>query len=149
MMLHQSHVSFPWFLLRCRSQAVPCSRGIKLSKEFLFNLVIVQYFFPSVPPALTSSPIHTATAHRHAALLLRLGCVGLGLSDHPREQSSSVAPHPWVIWSGGGEGFFSVSPGFSPHEVIFPGTSITAFRPGFVAASVHNDESSPGRQSLY
>lgn len=132
-----------------------CAAGVRLSrapaeltypKNFFFN--VVQYFFPQSQERCRP---HQSTLLQPTAVLW---------SVRPcQEQSPSAAPHPWVIcsppasrgWgrSGGSEGFLCVSPGFAPHEVIFPGTSVTALGPGFVAVSVRSAESSPGRQSLY
>jgi len=110
----------PRSLLCRRGRALPCSSRFKSSKEFLFNLVVVQYFFPSVPP--TPSPVHAgALPPRH---------VGLGLPDHPGSRPHRL-PQPRVTCSPLGRSGLRTEPWrrrlplcppcVSPHEVFIPG----------------------------
>lgn len=112
-MLHQGHVPFPWSSLRCRSWALPCSGRIKLSKEFLFNLVLFSIF--SLSPTSTNVLTNPRCCSQPPCCP-----AGLGLSDHPRDQSSPAAPPAALGWgrSRGGE-VSSVSSPASPRTRSF------------------------------
>lgn len=95
-MLHQGRVPFPWSSLCCRSWALPCSSRIKLSKEFLFNLVVVQYFFPQSHQHQRS---HQPTLLQPAAVAALQGWVCQTiLGTSPRLQT------PRLLWAGEGAG---------------------------------------------